>query len=273
MYDFVLGRVHSRPGHTRAEGGGRAPLPRGVPGQQASGRQPARRPGASCSSPTAEARGAASRRPRGSGGAGAAQQHSRSPLSGARGPPHRTAGRGGGGGREREPGAAAAVGLCLQAWAAGKGEVTSSLPGICCLEASPWRPEGSGWVKIANPRGCKFQERSLCKEREARARSWRGRASARRSAGGASGFQALPLHAGTRLPVPAARELCPQAGCGQCGSLAAGDRWMSGALGLPLGGAGEVSAGGTGGSPHRPPRLLPQKEEAGRWGRPPAPSL
>lgn len=36
--------------------------------------------------------------------------------------------------------------------------MTSLLPGICCLEASPWRPEGSGWVKIANPRGCKFQE-------------------------------------------------------------------------------------------------------------------
>lgn len=47
----------------------------------------------------------------------------------------------------------------LEAWAAGKGQVTSLPPGICCLEASPWRPEGSGWVKIANPRGCKFQER------------------------------------------------------------------------------------------------------------------
>lgn len=47
---------------------------------------------------------------------------------------------------------------CLEAWAAGKGKVTSLPPGICCLEASPWRPEGSGWVKIANPRGCKFQE-------------------------------------------------------------------------------------------------------------------
>lgn len=47
---------------------------------------------------------------------------------------------------------------CLEAWVAGKGKVTSLPPGICCLEASPWRPEGSGWVKIANPRGCKFQE-------------------------------------------------------------------------------------------------------------------
>ncbi|XP_029331667.1 uncharacterized protein LOC115030845 isoform X2 [Mus caroli] len=32
----------------------------------------------------------------------------------------------------------------LEAWAAGKGKVTSLPPGICCLEASPWRPEGSG---------------------------------------------------------------------------------------------------------------------------------
>ncbi|KAL0603594.1 hypothetical protein AAY473_025590 [Plecturocebus cupreus] len=33
---------------------------------------------------------------------------------------------------------------CSEAWAAGKGEMTSLPPGICCLEASPWRPEGSG---------------------------------------------------------------------------------------------------------------------------------
>lgn len=53
-----------------------------------------------------------------------------------------------------------------EAWAAGKGKVTSLPPGICCLEASPWRPEGSGWVKIANPRGCKFQERESLKRKE-----------------------------------------------------------------------------------------------------------
>lgn len=50
--------------------------------------------------------------------------------------------------------------------AAGKGKVTSLPPGICCLEASPWRPEGSGWVKIANPRGCKFQESESEKRKE-----------------------------------------------------------------------------------------------------------
>lgn len=54
----------------------------------------------------------------------------------------------------------------LEAWAAGKGKVTSLPPGICCLEASPWRPEGSGWVKIANPRGCKFQESESEKREE-----------------------------------------------------------------------------------------------------------
>lgn len=54
----------------------------------------------------------------------------------------------------------------LEAWAAGKGKVTSLPPGICCLEASPWRPEGSGWVKIANPRGCKFQESESEKRKE-----------------------------------------------------------------------------------------------------------
>lgn len=31
-----------------------------------------------------------------------------------------------------------------EAWAAGRGKVTSLPPGICCLEASPWRPEGWG---------------------------------------------------------------------------------------------------------------------------------
>lgn len=44
--------------------------------------------------------------------------------------------------------------------------MTSLPPGICCLEASPWRPEGSGWVKIANPRGCKFQESESEKRKE-----------------------------------------------------------------------------------------------------------
>lgn len=44
--------------------------------------------------------------------------------------------------------------------------MTSLPPGICCLEASPWRPEGSGWVKIANPRGCKFQDRESLQRKE-----------------------------------------------------------------------------------------------------------
>ncbi|EDL81290.1 rCG30573, isoform CRA_a [Rattus norvegicus] len=45
----------------------------------------------------------------------------------------------------------------LEAWAAGKGKVTSLPPGICCLEASPWRPEGSGMKAVkflSNRPGC-----------------------------------------------------------------------------------------------------------------------
>lgn len=174
----------------------------------------------------------------------------------------RTGGRVGRG-REREPRVAAAAGLCLQAWAAGKGEVTSLLPGICCLETSPWRPEGSGWVKIANPRGCKFQERSLCKEREARACFWRAEASVPWSAGGASGFQAPPRHEVSLSLLP--ESFVPKQGVASVPGSQLGTSGSPELEGFLWARLGEVSAGG---SLHRPPRLLPQKEEAEPWGHP-----
>lgn len=197
-------------------------------------------------------------------GAGRSSQPRKAPVPASCGPG--ALGLAGGAGRpEPSPGL-----QCLQAWAAGKGKVTSLLPGICCLEASPWRPEGSGWVKIANPRGCKFQE-AVSERKGSRARFWRGRRPGWESGGrgrGVSGSATI-----RSPPVPATRELCPWAGCGDCDRLPAGDVWSKGFLQAgrrgQRGGCSVTSVRSRRKAASRPP--LASAWLAGAWGLHPHP--
>lgn len=168
---------------------------------------------------------------------------------------------------ERGQHSPAAPGLqqCLEAWAAGKGTVTSLPPGICCLEASPWRPEGSGRVKIANPRGCKFPEHQPLKRKENMVLFLGGRGGTEagpgvRRRGPTRWHAAGALRPGSLVPRPGVASVTGSA-------EASGRRLHAGFSGGGLG-------AGQGGCQRRGRRFLPQRSgEATGPARPqPAPS-